>query len=306
MAAFLEALEALGDTAPGASEAWWRERIDVALAMMMLLYFSASADELVAALDRHREEIEAHGTPTQRGAIRRIQALAGLRRERYLASSETVEHARRSAEAIEESGVLQEIGFARFNHGFALLWAGRLEAAEPLLRSALELGERIGDITLQSRCTAYLALLHRRRGDVEAVLRHAERTLELAAAGDMQEYRAAGLAHRAWVALRQGDPERAEREGSEGLDLWRRLGGPYLLLAWMPAWPLLGAAVAGGRWEDAAHHARFLLDPGRQPMPAGLASALEAAVQAAEKEDAERARAAFSAAVELARPPGYL
>lgn len=306
MTTFGRALETLGDPAADEDPEWWRERIDIALGVMMLLYFTGSADELATTLERYREEIETRGSPLQRGAIRRISALVGLRRERYVASARTVAHARSSAEAIEESGVLQEIGFARFNHGFALLWAGHLDAAEPILRSALAVGERIGDVTLQSRCAAYLALLCRKRGEVEATLRHADRTLELALEGDMKEYLAAGRAHRAWVALREKDLDLAEREASEGLALWSQLGGPYLLLAWMPAWPLLGVAVARERWDEAALHGRFLLDPERQPMPMGLAHALAGAVAAVEVGDEASARARFSTTLQLARQPGYL
>ncbi|MGH7543840.1 MAG: zinc-ribbon domain-containing protein, partial [Gemmatimonadota bacterium] len=42
---------------------------------------------------------------------------AATQRERYVASSETVENARRAWETIEPSGVLHEAGHARFVHG---------------------------------------------------------------------------------------------------------------------------------------------------------------------------------------------
>ncbi|HKY59913.1 MAG TPA: AAA family ATPase [Gemmatimonadota bacterium] len=303
MSAFGVALESLGPPGVNREEDWWRERIDIALGWMMLVYFSGSPDDLMVVLNRHRDEIERHGSPLQRGAVRRIQALAGLRRERYIASDETVEHARRSAETIEESGVLQEIGFARFNHAFALMWRGRLAESDPIMRSALALGERIGDVTLQCRCTAYLTLIARKQGNVESARRFAERTLSLAEAGELKEYLAAGHAHRAWVALREEDRTVAEREGRESDRLWAALGGPYRLLAWMPAWPLLGCAVERGDWDEARHRARFLLDPERQPMPAELTRALEAAARASS--DTEAA-AAFGAVARIARPLGYL
>lgn len=301
--AFGLALESLGSPAEDRDDDWWRERIDITLGWMMLVYFTGSPDELMVVLNRHREEIERHGSPIQRGAVRRILALAGLRREGYIASDDTVEHARSSAEAIEESGVLQEIGFARFNHAFALMWRGRLEEADPIMRSALALGERIGDLTLQCRCTAYLALIGRKRGKVESARRFADRTLSLAEAGELKEYLAAGHAHRAWAALREEDWSVAEREGRESDRLWEALGGPYRVLAWMPAWPLLGCAVARGDWDEARRWARFLLDPERQPMPADLTRAVEAA---AATENRRQAADRFAAVSPIARPLGYL
>lgn len=302
-ASFGLALETLGPPAPARSDDWWRERNEVALAWMMLMYFTGSPDDLMNLLTRHREEIELHGSPLQRGAVRRILALAGLRRERYVASDETVEHARSSAEAIEESDSLPEAGFARFNHAFTLMWRGRLVEAETVMRGALAIAERIGDLTLQCRCTAYHALIARKREDVQGVRHFAERTLTLAEAGELKEYLAAGHAHRAWVAIREEDWRTAEREGRESERLWSGMGGPYQLLAWMPAWPLLGCAIARQDWNEARRRARFLLDPERQPMPAELTVALErAAATSGDTDAAER----FAEVAGMAAPHGYL
>jgi tetratricopeptide (TPR) repeat protein len=297
------ALDSLGPPSPGRGADWWRERIDILLGGMMLVYFTGSPDELMVVLDRHREEIERHGSPIQRGAVRRILALAGLRRERYVASDATVEHARSSAEVIAESGVLQEIAFARFNLAFALMWRGRVAEADPIMRSALALGERIGDTTLQCRCTAYLALIGRKREDIDSARHFAERTLSLAEAGEQKEYLAAGHAHRAWVAVREKDWDEAEREGLESQRLWSALGGPYRILAWMPAWPLLGCAVEREDWDEARRWARFLLDPERQPMPAELTLALEAAAATG---NPHHAADRFAVVSRIARPLGFL
>jgi hypothetical protein len=73
----------------------------------------------------------------------------------------------------------------------------------------------------------------------------------------------------------------------------------------MPVWPLLEAALARGRLEEAARHARVLLDPERQPMPEKLQQALEAATTAAESGESD-ARDRFSRLAELARVTGHL
>lgn len=300
---FETALETLGLPRQEWERERWHERIEIALAWMMLVYFTGSTEELTAVLARHREEIELHGSHIQRGSVRRILALAGLRRERYIASDETVEHARSSLEVIEESASLPEIGFARFNYGFTLLWRGRLAEADRIMGSALAVAERLGDATLQCRCTAYLALIARKRQDTGDARSFADRTLILAEAGDLKEYMAAGHAHRAWAAAREQAWDEAEREGREAEQLWEALGGPYLLFAWMPAWPLLMSAVARADWAEAGRQVRILLAPERQPMPVELADALEAAASA---EDGAEAEARFAEVQRLARPLGYL
>ncbi|MGH7543873.1 MAG: ATP-binding protein, partial [Gemmatimonadota bacterium] len=306
LAAFQEALDVLAGTPPAGAEGGWRsERLDTVLGKLMLHYFMAAQEEIASTIDGYRDEFLSHGSPLQRGRLYNIMAVAGLQRERYVASSETVENARRAWETIEPSGVLHEAGHARFVHGFASMWAGRLEDAERELSATLSLAERIGDITLESRCVTYLALTHRKRGDVPAARRYALRALEVSQAGGMTEYIAASHAHLAWGAGREERWDEAEREGRIALELWEQIGGPYRLFLWMPVWPLLGVALARGRLDEAGRHARVLLDPERQPMPEPLRQALEGAAAAAGTEETD-ARGLFSTAVDLARPPGYL
>ncbi|MGH7570335.1 MAG: ATP-binding protein [Gemmatimonadota bacterium] len=316
LAAFQEALAVLDGNPPPDTEAAWRsERLDTVLGKLMLHYFMAAEAEIAGAIERYRDEFLAHGSPLQRGLLYRTLAVAGLQRERYVASAETVDNARAAWETIETTGVLHEIGHARFVYGFASMWAGRLDDAQRELSAALALAERIGDVTLQSRCVTYLALTHRKQGDVEAARRHALRALEISETGGMTEYLAAAHAHLAWAAGREGRWDEAEREGRLALELWEGIGGPYRLFLWMPVWPLLGVALARGRPNEAAGHARNLLDPGLQPMPEPLAAALDLAAGAAENRchsrsvgrgGDEEARDRFAEVGELARPLGYL
>ena len=59
--------------------------------------------------------------------------LLGFRRERYVLSQQTINHAQASLNAIEQNGTMSQIAFARFNLGMAYLWYGwhgKLEDAE--------------------------------------------------------------------------------------------------------------------------------------------------------------------------------
>ncbi len=281
----------LGEPPAEKSEAWWQERTAVELGRVMLDYFLSDTDELAQRLSGSRPLIEAHGTPLQRGRLFATLALLGFRRERYAPSDETVAVARRAWEAVNESDDLAERVDIQFCYGFALLWAGRYAEAEGRLTEVLTLAERIGDTTTRARCVAYLALLERRRGRVDAAREWAERAMAVAAEGGMLEYTAAAHAHLAWCDLRDGDLDAAEDHARESRALWEKLGGPYRLLAWIPAWPALGVAVARGRRADALDLARFLLDPERQPMPEGIA--------------AELREGRLKAALERARATGY-
>jgi tetratricopeptide (TPR) repeat protein len=136
---------------------WQREWLQVQLDRMWLHYWRGEVDQIAALAKGTRPMVEQHATALQRGNFFQGLTLMALRRDRYTANDETIAHAQTSLEAIDESGVLPEIGHARFVLGFACLWAGKFEMAEKWINDALELTEKTGDIVLQSRCLTSLA-----------------------------------------------------------------------------------------------------------------------------------------------------
>lgn len=306
LAFFDRAVEELGDPPAEPAPEWDEERAAVELGRIMLQYFTSTPDVLVEQIERSGPIVEARGTSLQRALLFNSKALLGLRRERYVASAETVEHARAGYDATFGVEPRLEVGDVRFVYAFSLLWAGRLDESERLLRELLAEAERVGYATIQSRCVAYLALIHRKRGDVAGTRRWATRTLEVSAASGMAEYVAAAEAHLAWVELREGKfreaAERAQRAYEEG----EKMGGAYRVLVWIVTWPMLGVRLHEGDLDGAIALARMLLAPEAQPATEPVREALAAAVAAADGGDRSRAHARLHKAAARAREPGYL
>jgi hypothetical protein len=302
--AFDLAEAALGKDPAGPTDDWLQERIEVFLDRALLAYFMAPFPRLEANLEEAGQLVEAHGAPAQRANLLHVCALAALRRRRYIADDETVDMARAAAEA----SVLMnpaEIGMTRFIHGFALLWANRLDEAEAELLGTLEGAERVGDITLQSRCLTYLTLLYRKRGQTEEVRRWAARTLKVAEAGGMIEYVAQAQANLAWAAWRTRDTAEFERLAASAWELWQTLPrpGPYVALAFIAEWPAFALELSRGHISKALDHARALIGPDLQPTPDDLTAALRAAATAA---TLEAACPLLERATEIAARYGYL
>ena len=170
--------------------------------------------------------------------------------------------------------------------GFYLLWHGDLTEAEAELQVALDMAEQIGDITLQARCLAYLAVVHRRQGHDTAVEAFARRGLAAAEAAGMLDYLGASQAGLAWVAWRRGAAiqqgaslAEAEHLALVALEAWCHYGTPYPFY-WQALWPLIGVALAQERPAEAVAHARRLHEPGQQLLPADLAALTAAALDA--------------------------
>jgi class 3 adenylate cyclase/tetratricopeptide (TPR) repeat protein len=306
LATFGRAVEALGDPPTTPDAEWDEERSAVELGKVMVLYFTSTAEVLAEQMERSRPIVESRGAPFQRALLLNARALLGLRRERYVPSAATVEHARAGYEIACQVETRLEVADIHFGYAFCLLWFGRLEEAERHLLEILAEVDRVGYATVQARCAAYLAVIGRKRGDVAAARRWAKRTLEVAATGGMPEYLAAAEANLAWAALRDGDREEAAARARRAFDEGKKMGGAYRVLAWITAWPLLGVSLVEGNLDEAIELARFLQAPESQPAPAPIGEALAAAVAAAEAGNSARARQRLDEAAALARDPGFL
>jgi tetratricopeptide (TPR) repeat protein len=306
LALFDRAVDELGDPPAEPVAEWDEERAAVELGRIMLQYFTSTTDVLAVQLERSSPVVEERGTALQRALLFNSKALLGLRRERYVASARTVEHARAGYDATFDVEARLEVADVRFVYAFSLLWAGRLDESEHQLRDLLVEAERVGYATIQSRCVAYIALIHRKRGDVAGTRRWAHRTLEVGALSGMAEYLAAAEAHLAWAALREGDhadaADRARRAHEAGV----KMGGAYRVLAWIVTWPLLAVSLHENDFDRAIELARTLLAPDVQPATEPVREALAEALGASEAGDRDLALCRLREAAERAREPGYL
>ncbi|WP_437941796.1 serine/threonine-protein kinase [Sorangium sp. So ce341] len=289
--------EALGsEPASDGDEAWWHAWIHVQMDRTWVHYWLAQVDELGALVERLRPVVERRGTALQRAQFFQSLMHMDLRRARYVASADTVRHARASMAASEESGDAGEICGARFALGFTLLFNGDFEEAEAELGAALRDAERIGDVPLQSRCLTYLMMACRKRRAVDLARTFAERTLTVATAGKMKDYVGAAQANLGWVALRDGEIARAESLLLAAMETWRSLAYTYPF-QWMALLPMLHIELGRGRLTEAAELARALLDPKQQRLPDGLTELLEGV----DEETAPHARSAGALRERLAR-----
>lgn len=303
---FDRAVEALGGAPQPPDPAWDEERSAIELGKIMVEYFTSSVEVLADRIERSRPVVEERGTAFQRAWLYNSLALFGLRRERYLASDATVEYARAGYESARAEPARVEIQDIHFSYGFCLLWSGRLDEAETHLLETLAEAERTGYATIHARCVTYLTLIARRRGDVQAVREWAERALRVARDGGMPEYIASAEAHLAWAALRRGDLDEAEPLARRAFAAFRQSGGPYRVLAWIAAWPLLGVELARGNLTPAVEIGRQLLEDVTQPAPPAVAEVLSEGVAAAGRGDEAGARERLTEAVRRARPHGFL
>jgi tetratricopeptide (TPR) repeat protein len=303
LATYAAADKVLGDEPAG--RAWWEERCEIAILRLQLLYFGRSLDEFAEESERVRPLVVAHGTAAQRSSLLHWLGVVILRRDRFVASEEVLELERAAVAAALEADNAGAMPFVRFSYGLCLLWASQLDEAETEMRGALALAERVGEATVAVRCINYLALVARRRADIDVARELATRTLEAAERIDMLEYVVQARANLVWVAWRAGDLAVAEREARELASGWDDI----LIMSafkWMTAWPLLGVALERGDVSEAVEHARTIIDPDRQAMPPEPEARLTAAVAAWDSGDTDHARTHLDAAAALAARDGYL
>jgi len=270
-----------------------------------LHYFAGDLTAIEPLVAKTRPVAEKYGTPAQRCDFLGSMVLMNLRRERFRASKETVEYAHAMLAAAEESGDLDRIAHGRFNHGFVHLWADEFGEARLEFEAALGVAERSGAAWLRTAALTYLAMVHRRRNEVERAREVTGRALDSASAADIREYVASAQANQAWLAWRDGNPEETRRLGMAALELWHRLPAAYPF-DWSAALPLLAVAVSRGDVDDAIRLAAPLLLERQQRLPGPVESALRDAQKAWDEHQYEATLIQLNEVLRSARSEGLL
>lgn len=169
-------------------------------------------------------------------------------------------------------------------------------------RSRLGLAERTRDLWSRLIHLTYLTLLYRRRGQVEEVREYAERSLAAATAAQSAMYVGMAKANLAWLAWRSGNPSEAQEYGRAALELWPAAGH---FLEGLALWPLMGVALGREQIAEAVEYGRALLAPTQQALPDPIHAQVEAALEAEEQRQPQRARAHLCQAMAWAREMGY-
>jgi hypothetical protein len=139
-----------------------------------------------------------------------------------------------------------------------------------------------------------MALVGRKRGNVEMAREWAQRTLAHADQTRNMFYKAHALGSLAWVHLRDEEPELAQKYAQEAIDL--NLLNP---LVFMYRGPALAVEVQNKNWEQAVSHAKTFLQPMQQKMPDDVEAMLEQAVNCWEAGDVNATSEKLTSAIEL-------
>lgn len=273
-------------------EAWWERWLQVELDLATFFYFENVQDDLADLVQALEPLVEQHGTREQLLDLLHLRAQQAYRSERYALSEETEVLAR---EAYRMGLELDDVT-AEFTMGFCQLWRGKPAEAEGHFLRGREVARARGVALIETRCLVYGVIARRRQNDAEGARAWLD---ELVLQDELHGYAGLTAANLAWLAYRDGDLELATQRANEALADWKPEGrGSSGVFAWTARFPLLGVELARGRTDAALEHARALLDPSLQPLPAELADLAERAVETAEPAD-------LVEALERARSIGY-
>ena len=216
MARAFDAAEAeLGEESGESDAEWWKEKVEIQLERMFLLYWQGLSDEISKLAEKQGALIEEKGSPAQRGKFFEMLGLSELTRARYVASEESLRLVQLAFSLIGKTTDLSQASHAHFVVGFVNLWRGNLEEAIQYCEGGLKLAERVGDLIVQARCLAYLTVAHRRAGHLEETKRTGERAIDLASQLGMVELRCHGQSQSSLACLagREAVRRRSVRPG---------------------------------------------------------------------------------------------
>jgi class 3 adenylate cyclase/tetratricopeptide (TPR) repeat protein len=300
---FEEAEAALGPPPDGDAPAWWHELIEIHSARLHLAYWihdtAVMSDWAIWAM----ATLERPEARAEQGTVMRMLATHELGISRYHPSARSLEWTAGCVEQAERHGDLAEIAEAYFLHAFVLMWRDEVEDAMSWFVRTVEVCRRIGDATDELRGLTYLAVLHRRRGEVGEVERLVGEAEGLLAATGLDAYLCITCGNRAWAAWRRCDLDVARREGQAAQDLLARL--PHMPLSWIALWPLLAVRLQDDDLIAGVELAGLLVDPSQMKLPDDLEAPLGRAVATWEAGDQAATRAELELAVRRAGVSGW-
>jgi tetratricopeptide (TPR) repeat protein len=283
----------LGSPTADSTQEW----IDLQLDRIWACYLAARLPELKRIIDQSRAAIEEQGTLAQKARFYESLVLIDLRSFRYYQlPDQTLFNAKKQVEVAWSSGNRRAFGRAQTILGFVHLWRNELQESERYLRSGLKDIEAVGDVDTQFINLNYMALIGRKRGDIDLTLEWAERTLALVDKARNMFYRDYALGSLAWVHFHTGNEEQAQAYLQKVLHLNETVTSPLRFMALGPA---LAMEVRRENWEPAIEHVKALLHPSQQKMPDEIQSVLEQAVACWEAGDAESAKERLVTGIEL-------
>ena len=305
---YVQAEQILGQATAAQSPEWWYEWIQVRLEVGNVDYWLGHVEQSDQLRQTLQPAIEQHGTPSQRAAFFQHLARTEMRRNRFLATPETVAFTQAAVAAYREAGNDANIPSAQFLVGFHTLWSGDPQSAMEPLETALHLAERTGDVSLQARCLTYLTVACRQRTQLDETRQYAARSLQVATSVKMPEYVGTAKANQAWAAWRAGDLNLTQELGRAALESWHQLPPSHASaqLRWLALLPLIAVALDERQLSMAVDYARALLDPTQQRLHDGLTAMLEQALRDWDAGAPESANTRFRECVKLAQEKKYL
>jgi class 3 adenylate cyclase/tetratricopeptide (TPR) repeat protein len=299
---FEEAAAALGSPPLGPAPDWWRESIETHSLRLRLAYWVNDREVMddwatwaLATLERPEAQAE-------RGTLMRMLATHELGTSRYHPAPQALEWTTGCVAQAERNDDLAEIAEAYFLHAFVLMWREQTADSMAWFHRTRDVCRRIGDATDEVRALTYLAVLHRRLGDIDEVRRLTDEAAELLAVTGLDPYVFLLHGNRAWTARRSGELGVVRSEGRAAWDMLSAL--PHMPLSWIALWPLLAVRLEDGDLAASAELARLLVDPSQMKLPDELESPLAAAAAAWEAGDETTAREALEVAVRAAAESG--
>lgn len=297
------AYEALEKSTGPRTAGWWEERIEIQIERLWSAYWAGDAVLLRTVADAARPEIEQHASDSQKSRYFNGVVLIAFREECLNISDATLTCAHYATDLAKRTGDPADLTRAYFLVACCHMWRGDLDSAEVDFKIVLEQLDHTGDTEWRVMTNNYIALIQRKRGNLDGVRHWAQLTLTGADKARMPLYAILARANSAWLALREGRLEEAERVAAETFAALEPL--PFQV-KWLAAWPLIACYLARDAVDKTNSAIRTMLDSQQQLQPAELSEGLQDALAALDSGDHVAAGTRLSSVLPIAKTLGYI
>lgn len=246
------------DVPPGEENIeWWQTWLKVQFDRIWMIHDSYNIAGMQEVFEVVRPVVERLGETDMLAEYYFLLPTLYFNSNGYQADEKIIEYSTLALELSLKGTDLELQSRTQFGYGFVQLLIGNIELAIKHLEEGLRLSTQIGYLDQQTYCITYLAVAHRRAGNLDECRRYSEQMLEISEREGQGSFTASAFANLGWLAWKQNDFAKAKTLSKKAVGLWH----PRYAFHWHGLWTLIDISLRSHKVDEAVENVRRLRAP---------------------------------------------
>ncbi|HNM37454.1 MAG TPA: tetratricopeptide repeat protein, partial [Anaerolineales bacterium] len=281
---------------------WWQTRLKVQFDQIWMIHDSYNIAGMQEVFEVVRPVVERLGETDMLAEYYFLLPTLYFNSNGYQADEKIIEYSTLALELSLKGTDLELQSRTQFGYGFVQLLIGNIDLAIKHLEEGLRLSTQIGYLDQQTYCITYLAVAHRRAGNLEECRQYSEQMLVISEREGQGSFTASAFANLGWLAWKQNDFAKAKTLSKKAAALWH----PRYAFHWHGLWTLIDISLRSHKVDEAVENVRRLRAPSQHVLSKELDDLMVDIIGQADKGNISNSESLLKQAVAWVKEHHYL